>query len=121
MRKHFVSVVVLLVNAFAVNAADVTGNWKGTLTAENRDPGSALVILTQTGDRVTGTGGQNESDRHDITEGKVTGDMITFVIQQQEGPMRFVLTLDGDALTGQVTRERDGKQQTAKLNLKREK
>lgn len=121
MRKYFVPVVVLLASAFIVAAADVTGNWKGTLTPENRDPGAALVILKQTGDMVTGTGGENESDRHEITNGKVTGDTVTFDIQHAKGTMRFVLTLEGDALTGQVTRERDGQQQTAKLNLKREK
>lgn len=35
--------------------------------------------------------------------------------------MRFVLMLEGDTLVGQITRERDGRQQTAKLSLKREK
>ena len=121
MRKYCVPVLVLLASAFTVAAADITGNWKGTLTPENRDPGPALVILKRTGDMVTGTGGQDESDRHEITNGKVTGDTVTFEIQQQEGTMRFVLTLDGDALTGQITRERNGQRQTAKLNLKREK
>ena len=121
MRKHFVPILVLLASAFTVAAADVTGNWKGTLTPENRDPGPALVILKQTGDMVTGTGGQDESDRHEITNGTVMGDTVTFEIQQQEGNMKFVLTLEGEALTGQVTRERNGQQQTAKLNLKREK
>src|SRR5687767_9312715 len=120
MRNYFVPVLVLLASAFAIAAADVTGTWKGTLTPENRDPGSALVILKQTGDMVTGTGGQDEGDRHEITNGKVAGDKVTFEIQQQEGTMRFVLTLDGDTLTGQVTRERNGQQRTAKLNLKRE-
>lgn len=41
--------------------------------------------------------------------------------EREEGTMRFVLMLEGDTLAGQVTRERDGQQQTAKLNLKREK
>ena len=121
MRKHFVPILGLLASAFTVAAADVTGNWKGTLTPENRDPGPALVILKQTCDMVTGTGGQDESDRHEITNGTVMGDTVTFEIQQQEGKMKFVLTLEGEALTGQVTRERNGQQQTAKLNLKREK
>jgi hypothetical protein len=121
MRKYFVPVLVLLASALTAAAADVTGNWKGTLTPENRDAGPALIILKQTGEMVTGTGGQDESDRHEITNGKVTGQTVTFEIQQQEGTMKFALTLDGDALTGQVTRERNGQQQTAKLNLRREK
>src|SRR5687768_3546277 len=121
MRTYFLPVLVLLASAFTVAAADVTGIWKGSLTPEDRDPGSALVILKQTGDVVTGTGGQDESDRHEISNGKVMGSTVTFDIQVGEGGMKFVLTLEGDALTGRVTRERNGQQQTAKLDLKREK
>ena len=88
---------------------------------ENRDQGSALLILKQTGDVVTGTGGENDSDRHEITNGKVTGNTVTFEIQQGDRTMKFVLTLEGDKLTGQVTRERDGQQQKTKLDVKREK
>jgi hypothetical protein len=121
MRKYFVPVFVLLASALTAAAADVTGNWRGTLTPEDRDPGSALVILKQAGDMVTGTGGENESDRHEITNGKVTGDTVTFEIQQGNGTMKFVLKVEGDALTGQVTRERNGQQQKATLSLKREK
>jgi hypothetical protein len=121
MRKYFVFLTVLLASALTVAAADLTGNWKGSLTPEDRDAGSALVILKQTGDVVTGSGGQDESDRHEISNGKVMGDTVTFDIQVGEGIMKFVLTLDGDTLTGRVTRERNGQQQTAKLDLKREK
>jgi hypothetical protein len=35
--------------------------------------------------------------------------------------MKFDLTIKGDELSGQVTRERQGQFQTAKLSLKREK
>jgi hypothetical protein len=122
MRKYFVlAVMVLLANAIILSGADVTGTWKGTFTPENVDPGPALVILKQAGDTVTGTAGPNESERHDITNGKVTGNRITFEVPQGERTMSFVLTLEGDTLTGEATRERDGQQQTAKLNLRREK
>jgi hypothetical protein len=121
MRKYLVPVFVLLANAFILSASDVTGTWKGTLTPENRDAGPALVILKQTGDTVTGTVGPNESERHEIANGKVTGGTVTFEVPREAGTMRFALTLEGDTLEGQATRERDGQQQTAKLNLKREK
>jgi hypothetical protein len=121
MRKYFVPVLVLLANAFILSAADATGTWKGTFTPENRDAGPALVILKQTGDTVTGTAGPDENERNEIANGKVTENRITFEIPREQGMMRFVLTLEGDTLTGQATRERDGQQQTAKLSLKREK
>jgi hypothetical protein len=121
MRKHFVAVLVVLANALILSAADVTGTWKGTFTPENRDAGPALVILKQTGETVTGTAGPDESERHDIANGKVTGDTVTFEVPRGQGTMKFVLVLEADTLTGRATRERDGEQQTAKLNLKREK
>ena len=120
MRKC-VSALVLLANALILPAADVTGTWKGTFTPENRDAGPALVILKQTGDTVTGTAGPDESERNEIVNGKVTGERITFDVAREEGTMRFVLMVEGDTLTGQATRSREGQQQTAKLNLKREK
>jgi hypothetical protein len=104
-----------------LSAADVSGTWKGTFTPENRDGGPALVILKQTGDAVAGTAGPDESERNEIANGKVTGNTITFDIPREGGVMKFVLTLEGDTLIGQATRERDGQQQTAKLHLKREK
>jgi hypothetical protein len=121
MRKYFVPILVLLSNAFILVGADVTGTWKGTFAPENRDAGPALVILKQAGETVTGTVGPDENDRLDIVNGKVLGDKITFDAPQGETTMKFVLVLDGETLTGQATRERDGQQQIAKLNLKREK
>ena len=121
MRKYIVPVFVLLASAFILSSADVTGTWKGTFTPDNRDAGPALVILKQTGATVTGTAGPDESERNEITNGKVTGNTVSFEISREQGTMRFVLTFEGDTLTGQATRERDGQQETAKLNLKREK
>ena len=65
MRKHFVFALILIASALTATAADVTGKWDGTFTRENRDQGSALLILKQTGYVVTGTGGENDSDRHE--------------------------------------------------------
>ena len=121
MRKYFLLTLVLLANALVLTAADVTGTWKGTLTPENRDAGPALVILKQTGDTVTGTAGPDESERHEIANGTVMGATITFEVPGERGTMKFVLTLTGDALDGQITRESEGQQQVAKLNLKRDK
>jgi hypothetical protein len=121
MRKYFVALLVLLASALSLSAADVTGTWKGTFTPDNRDPGPALVILKQTGDTITGTVGPDESERFELVNGKISGDTITFEVPREPGTMKFVLMLEGETLAGRATRERDGEQQTAKLNLKREK
>ena len=122
MRTCFVLVIVLLASLVPVAAADVTGNWRGTLSPKTREPESALLVLKQRGGEVTGSGGEDESDRHEITNGKVNGSMNTiFEIKQQEGSLKFVLTHSDDTLIGQVTLERNAAEQTAKLALRREK
>ena len=100
-------------------AADVTGNWKGTLTPDGRDSGPALLVLKQEGKTVTGTVGPDEGERHPISKGTVENDTVAFEVETPGGVMRFALKQNGDELTGDVTRERDGQQQTAKLAVKR--
>ncbi len=113
--------LLFLLAAGALSAADASGRWRGTLTPEGGNESPALVILKQAGEALTGSGGGDEQDRHEITNGRVSGDKVTFEIASGGGGMKFDLTLNGDELSGQVTRERRGQVQTAKLSLKREK
>jgi len=111
-----------LVMAFATTmlaAADVTGSWRGTFTPEGRDAGPALLILKQEGTAVTGTAGPDENERHAISKGKVENDTVVFEVETPGGVMKFALKQKGDELAGDVTRERDGQQQAAKLAVKR--
>jgi hypothetical protein len=113
------TLLILFASVLTLAAADVTGTWSGTFTPEDGNEGPALLILQQKGESLTGTAGPNEESRHEILNGKVTGDKVSFVAGRE--PMKFELTLKGDELSGQVTRERDGQKQTAQLNVKRAK
>jgi hypothetical protein len=113
---HF---LVIALAAATLAAADVTGSWKGTFTPDGRDAGPALLILKQEGNAVTGTAGPDENERHPISKGKVENDTVTFDVETPGGVMTFALKQKGDELTGDVTRERDGQKQTAKLVVKR--
>jgi len=70
---------------------------------------------------VTGTVGPDENARHPISKGKVENDTVAFEVETPGGVMKFALKQKDDELTGDVTRERDGQQQTAKLAVKRTK
>src|SRR5262245_66669005 len=111
--------LVMALAATTLVAADVTGTWRGTLTPEGRDAGPALLILKQEGNAVTGTVGPDENERHQITKGKVENDTVAFEVETPGGVMKFALKQNGGELVGDVTRERDGQQQTAKLAVKR--
>ena len=114
--------LLALITAVTLLAADLTGTWKGTLTPDGRDPGPALLVLQQDGTSVTGTVGESEdTDRHPIRSGTIQGDLVTFDIEMAEGSMKFELRLKGDELTGGVTRERDGQTRKAMLAVKRSK
>ena len=111
--------LLIALAATTLVATDVTGSWRGTLTPDGRDAGPALLILRQEGNVVTGTVGPDENERHPISKGTVENDTVTFEVDTPGGVMKFALKQKGDELTGDVTRARDGQQQTAKLSAKR--
>lgn len=114
----------ILLIAFAAGglfAADATGTWKGTLTPASGQGGPAHLVLKQDGDKLTGTGGPGANEQHAIQNGKAEGGKLTFDLPSPNVVMKFTLVQEGDQIKGDITRERDGQTQTAKLDVKREK
>jgi hypothetical protein len=116
----------LLFGAMALSAADVTGHWSGTFDFRTPDGGqrqsSVYLILKQDGAKVTGTGGRDLADRHDVTEGKIEGNTIVLEVEAGNSPFRLQLTLEGNQLTGDVTRARgDGTTIAGKVSATRAK
>lgn len=115
--KYF---ILALMSAAIALSADATGTWKGQFTPSDREPGPALLILKQDGTGLTGTAGPNEEEQRPIQNGKVEEGKLIFELPAGELVMKFHLTLDGDEIKGDITRERDGNIQTAKLHVKRQ-
>lgn len=119
------TVVFTFLLAFCVMtaaAADVSGKWTGTLTPEEGDPSQGTLILKQTGDTVTGTGGPADGEQMAISNGKIDGDRVTFDIQHPNGmTLKMSLVLSGDTLKGDVVFTREGQTMKAKLELTRAK
>jgi hypothetical protein len=120
--KH---ILLTVFAAAGLMAADVTGKWTGTLTTRNdageERRGPALLELKQEGNKVTGTAGPDSGERHTIENGKAEDGNITFEIPHEEFVMKVSLKHEGDELKGGVQRERQGRTEQAKLDLKREK
>jgi hypothetical protein len=115
---------LLLPLALAVSAAtfgaDATGAWTGELTRDDGQPGPAHLVLKQEGSRLTGTGGPNADEQYAIRNGSVSPDgELSFEIANENSVMKFKLRLSGDEIKGDVTRQRDGQAQTAKLSVRR--
>ncbi len=118
-------ILLLAVAAASLVAADVTGKWTGTLNVPTADggerPGPAYLVLHQDGTKVTGTAGPSAAEQDAIQNGKAEDGNVTFELSREGWLMKFVLRQDADELKGDVTRERDGQTETAKLTANREK
>jgi len=118
-------ILVFAITAVSLIAADATGKWTGTMTVSRPDgspkAGPALVILKQDGSTLTGTAGPDEGGQRAIEKGKAENGNLTFEVPNGELVMKFQLKQEGDAITGQISRNHEGETQTAKLELRREK
>ena len=100
-------------------AADATGKWTGTLLVNGDQTRPAHLVLKQDGSKLTGTAGPNADEQRPIENGKAENGTLTFDVPGENAVMKFVLKHEADEIKGEVTRERDGATQHAKLAAKR--
>ena len=82
------SALFLLLLATVVSAADLTGNWKGDLESPQ---GKVQVSYSfkQDGENLIGTWQAAQSPTVQISEGKVTGDKVSFVVKSDAAGITF--------------------------------
>ena len=90
------SIFVLLLAAAAF-AADVTGKWTGQVPARGGETREATFTLKAEGDKLTGTMSGPQGERP-ISDGKITGDTISFTIEGQRGKQVYTGTVSGDEI-----------------------
>ena len=124
---------VLLLTAVAAEAqdakadakkADATGTW--TWTAQGRNGGEAREItlkLKQEGEKVTGAMSGRQGNDTPITNGKITGDEVSFdVTREFQGnsmTQKYKGKISGDTITGKISSERDGQAREREWTAKR--
>ena len=118
---------ILLLGAVALVAApdnNVTGKWTGSFSVtgpEGSKDGTAVLMLKQTGSEVAGTVGPNEGEQYTIKTGKMEGDKITLVVEDEGRSIKFDLVLAADRITGNADLTHDGQTAKAKLDVARAK
>ena len=83
------SVLFIVILAAVASAADITGNWKADLQTPQ---GQVQVNYTfkQDGEKLTGTWQAAQSPTVQISDGKVTGDKVSFLVKMDpDGRMTF--------------------------------
>jgi len=102
--RALLTIVLLSPLVVPARAADVTGNWRVTIsTSDGTITGKAS--LKQTGDTVTGWVGPSEDDPIPV-HGEVTGNKLTLKASPQPGRTaafdKCDLNVDGDRMVGTI-------------------
>jgi len=124
MKLLLCLILVALASLPASADVNVTGNWTGTFTASSPDgetkDSSALLILKQDGNKITGSAGPNQDERYEIVKGTIEGNKITLELNEENHTVHFELILADDRITGEANATTpDGRHLHAKLDVKR--
>jgi|HubBroStandDraft_2_1064218.scaffolds.fasta_scaffold545946_1 hypothetical protein len=112
--------LALLLSITTAGAANLTGKWSGTMQLGGQTRSEPVyMVLRQEGNKLAGSGGPNESEQNPFEGGKVEGNKLTFDIPLGENSMHFEMEAQGDQITGEMKREREGKVENARVSLKR--
>jgi len=112
-----------LLLTLSISAANVSGKWTGTFidNSEGNKSETAVVILTQDGNTLTGTAGPAAEEQMAISNGKVDGNNVTFDVKAGEVTLHFTLELVDAHLKGSAKAEANGESKSATLDLTRAK
>jgi hypothetical protein len=117
MKKAIAVVLLLTMPAIA---GDLTGKWSGAFKADGADHDvPQLFIFKQDGNKLTGSGGPNQSEQYPIEDGKVNGDLVRFEITTGEWKFTYSLKASDAKLAGDLELKSVNNRRTAKVNLSR--
>ncbi len=116
--KRTIALVLLL--AIPAMAGDLTGKWVGAFRADGADHDvPQLFILKQDGNKLTGSGGPDQSEQYPLERGKVDGDRISFEITTGEWKFIYDLKTIAADMTGDLELKGMNDRRTAKVSLKK--
>ncbi len=114
MTKRLIVVFsILLVVALAALAADITGKWVAQIPGRSGQARETTFTFKAEGGNLTGTmsGRQGETP---ISEGKISGDSISFVVTTERGGETMKWTFTGKVAGDQIQMKREGGQGAAR-------
>lgn len=94
--------------AICLQAADVTGTWVAQVPGRDGNMMETTFVLKQTGESLTGTM-ENQYGERQISDGKVTGDDVTFNVHIEFNDNKMTLAFTGKATGGEIKFKRERK------------
>jgi hypothetical protein len=108
--------------AARAGASNVSGTWSGEweIDPDGKRGTPHHMVLMQEGHKVTGTAGPQPAQQLAITNGKLTGDKLTFELSIPLGPkLAFHFTVAGDTMSGMAVLSMNGTERKLGLAAKR--
>lgn len=121
LRSFVLWTAVLALLAFTATAADVTGRWEGERQGRNNQTMKVVMDLKAEGTTLTGTMSSFGDRQVPISDGKVSGDDISFTVTVEfnGNKMKFLYTgkVSGNEMKMKSTRE--GSDRTVEFTMKK--
>jgi hypothetical protein len=115
------AIALVLLVAMHAMAGDVTGKWSGTFRADGADHDvPQLFILKQDGNKLTGSGGPDQSEQYPLENGKVDDDRVKFEVTTGEWKFTYDLRATEASMAGNLELKSLNDKRTAKVSLKRQ-
>jgi hypothetical protein len=115
MKRAILAVFLLTIS---VMAANVSGRWSGRFRVDGGDHDvPQLLILKQAGNKLTGSGGPDETEQYPIENGTVDGDRVRFEITTGEWKFAYDIKTDGAAMKGSLELKSENDRRTASVSV----
>ncbi len=108
-RKILWSLITMLTFTLAIWAADVSGKWTAQVPGRNGNMREVTFNLKASGEKLTGTMSGRNGDI-EISEGRVSGDNVSFSVTQEFGGNTVKQTFSGKVTGGEIMFKREGGQ-----------
>jgi hypothetical protein len=112
-RLIFVLTLFLCLSMVA-SAADVTGKWTAQVPSRGGEARTTTFNFKADGDKLTGTMTGFQGQEIAISDGKISGDTISFVVTMERGGNTIKQTYTGKVSDNEIQFKREGGQGPAR-------
>jgi hypothetical protein len=117
------ALLVLSLGTHAAEKVDPTGMWTWNFTTQNGDTITSTLNLKREGDKLTGTVTGRNGNETAIQNAKLNGEDLSFqVVRERDGntfTTKYHGTVTGDTIKGKMEFERDGETRSRDWEAKR--
>lgn len=115
--------VLIAIFALTASAADIAGTWKSSMETPNGTFESTYVFKVD-GNKLTGTISMGQMGEAQISEGKVDGDSLSFVVVREFNGDQFKTTYKGKVAGNEMKltmtfQMQGGEERTVELTAKK--